>query len=89
MIYTLRFAKPFLKSLKSLDLATSRRIQQRLQQLAKDPFDPRLSGPVEMAEGERKSRVGDWRIFYEVNEAPRVIDILAVRPRQQAYKKKR
>ncbi len=87
MSYTLRFAKPFLKSLKSLDQVTIRRIQQRLQELTNHPFDPRISGSVEMEEGQRKSRVGDWRIFYEVHEASRTIGILAVRPRQMAYKK--
>jgi mRNA interferase RelE/StbE len=89
MSYTLHFAKPFLKNLKSLDQVTIKRIHQRLQELAQDPFDPRISGQIEMVHGERKSRVGDWRIFYEVNEANRILDILAVRPRQMAYKKKR
>ena len=89
MSYTLRFAKPFLKSLKSLDQVTIKRLHQRLQELAQDPFDPRISGQVEMEQGERKSRVGDWRIFYEVDEASRIIDVLAVRPRQQAYRKRR
>ena len=89
MSYTLRFAKPFLKSLKSLDQATIRRIHQRLPELAQDPFNPRISGQVEMGQGQRKSRVGDWRIFYEVHEASRTLDVLAVRPRQMAYQKKR
>ncbi len=89
MSYTLHFAKPFLKSLKSLDQVTIKRIHLRLQELAQDPFDPRISGQVEMEQGERKSRVGDWRIFYEVDESNRTIDVLAVRPRQQAYKKRR
>jgi mRNA-degrading endonuclease RelE of RelBE toxin-antitoxin system len=89
MNYTLRFAKPFLKSLKSLDQATLRRIHLRLQELAQNPFDPRLSGQVEMEQGEHKSRVGDWRIFFEVDEGNRTINVLAVRPRQQAYKKRR
>jgi mRNA-degrading endonuclease RelE of RelBE toxin-antitoxin system len=89
MSYTLRFAKPFLKTIKSLDQATIWRIHQRLQELAEDPCNPRISGQVEMQQGERRSRVGDWRIFYELNEANHIIDILAVRPRQRAYKKKR
>ena len=89
MTYTLRFAKPFLKSLKSLDQAVIRRIHHRLQELTQNPFDPRISGQVEMEHGEQKSRVGDWRIFFEVDEANRIIDVLAVRPRQRAYKKKR
>jgi mRNA-degrading endonuclease RelE of RelBE toxin-antitoxin system len=89
MSYTLRLAKPFLKSLKSLDQATIRRIHQRLQELAQNPFDPRISGQVEMEQGEHKSRVGDWRIFFEVDGENRIIDVLAVRPRQKAYKKRR
>ena len=63
MSYTLHLGKPFLKSLKSLDQVTLRRLHQRLQELAQDPFDHRVSGQVEMGQGERKSRVGDWRIF--------------------------
>lgn len=89
MSYTLKLGKPFLKSLKSLDQVTFRRIHRRLQELARDPFNPRISGPLEMGEGERKSRVGHWRIFYEVNEANQTIDVLALRPRQKAYKKPR
>ena len=53
MSYTLRFAKPFLKTLKSLDQAIIRRIHQRLQELAQDPCDLRLSGQVEMQQGGR------------------------------------
>jgi mRNA-degrading endonuclease RelE of RelBE toxin-antitoxin system len=52
MSYTLRFAKPFLKSPKSLDQAIIRRIHHRLQELAQNPSDPRISGPVEMEQGE-------------------------------------
>ena len=89
MTYSLRFAKPFLKTLKSLDQVTIRRIHQRLPELANNPFDPRISGPVEMEQGQRKSRVGGWRLFYEVDEAIHILDILAVRPRQMAYKKRR
>jgi mRNA-degrading endonuclease RelE of RelBE toxin-antitoxin system len=89
MSYTLRFAKPFSKTLKSLDQATIKRIHQRLLELAENPFNPRISGQVEMEHGEHKSRVGNWRIFYEIDEGNRIIDVLAVRPRQQAYKKKR
>ena len=89
MTYAIRFAKPFLKSLKSLDQATIRRIQQRLTELTNNPFNPRIPGPVEMEQGQRKSRVGGWRLFYEVHEASRILDILAVRPRQMAYKKRR
>ncbi len=44
MSYTLRLAKPFLKNLKSLDQATIRRIQQRLQELTQNPLIPESPG---------------------------------------------
>jgi len=86
MSYALRLSKPFLKSLKSLDQSTVRRIHHRLKELSQNPFDPRISGVVEMGAGERKSRVGGWRLFFEVDEANRCIEVLAVRPRGRAYK---
>jgi mRNA interferase RelE/StbE len=57
-----------------------------LTELAEDPFDPRISSQVEMGAGERKSRVGDWRIFFEVDEPTEVVKILAIKPRGKAYK---
>jgi mRNA-degrading endonuclease RelE of RelBE toxin-antitoxin system len=72
-----------------LDQAIIKRIHHRLQELGQNPFDPRISGPVEMEQGVQKSREGDWRIFFEVDEANRIIDVLAVRPRQRAYNRNR
>jgi len=34
-----------------------------------------------------KSRVGNWRVFYEVDDAEQVIAILAIKPRGRAYRK--
>jgi mRNA-degrading endonuclease RelE of RelBE toxin-antitoxin system len=39
-----------------------------------------------MGEGERKSRVSNWRIFFEVDELNGKIIILSVRHREVAYK---
>jgi len=46
-----------------------------------------VSKPVTTFEGLRVSRVGDWRIFYIVNEAERKIFITAVYHRGEAYRK--
>ena len=40
-----------------------------------------------MEKGERKSRVGDYRVFYEVAETTKTVYVIAVRPRGKAYKR--
>jgi mRNA-degrading endonuclease RelE of RelBE toxin-antitoxin system len=74
------------KDLDGLDRIIERQVRDRLKQLAKDPYSPQLSQPVRMGEGERKSRVRNWRIFFEVDEVNRKIIILSVRHRKVAYK---
>jgi len=88
MSYTLHIDKSAAKTIKGLDRTTVNRIYRRLKELSQDPLDSRISDPVEMSEeGERKSRVGNWRIFYEIDDATRTVSITAVRPRGRAYRK--
>ncbi|MBM4275749.1 MAG: type II toxin-antitoxin system RelE/ParE family toxin [Deltaproteobacteria bacterium] len=88
MSYFLHIDKSAAKTIKSLDRTTINRILRRLKELLQDPLDPRLSDPVEMSEeGERKSRVGNWRIFYEIDDDARTVNVTAVRPRGRAYRK--
>jgi mRNA-degrading endonuclease RelE of RelBE toxin-antitoxin system len=86
MSYTLRIDKQAAKTLKSLDRPTSRRLLARLEQLSQNPFDQRLSIPLEMEPAVRRSRVGNWRIFFEVYETEKVIAVVAIRPRSRAYR---
>jgi mRNA-degrading endonuclease RelE of RelBE toxin-antitoxin system len=88
MSYTLHIDKNAAKTIKGLDRTTINRIYKRPKELAKDPMDLRISDPVEMSqEAERKSRVGNWRIFYEIDDDNHTININAVRPRGRAYRK--
>jgi len=86
MSYALRIDKQAAKTLKSLDQPTIRRLLARLQKLSEDPFDQRISSPLEMEPSVRKSRVGNWRIFFEVSDAARTIAIVAIKPRSRAYR---
>lgn len=74
------------KTLKKLDRTLSGRIVKRLEELARNPFDPRLSKQMETDPDSRYTRVGDWRIIYQVEEATRTVNITAIRPRSRAYK---
>ena len=87
MNYALRIDKQAAKTLKSLDQPTSRRLLARFEKLSENPFDQRLSSPLEMDPSVRKSRVGNWRIFFEVDDAHHVIAIVAIKPRSRAYRK--
>ena len=87
MKYALRIEKQAAKTLKSLDQPSIKRLLARLTELTKNPFDQRLSSPLEMEPSVRKSRVGNWRIFFEVDDAHHVIAIVAIKPRSRAYRK--
>ncbi|MBM4301996.1 MAG: hypothetical protein FJ121_10830 [Deltaproteobacteria bacterium] len=75
------------KQAQPLDRKTLKRLQKRMEELARDPFDPRLSKPVTMSLGRRTSRVGDWRIIYYLDELRRTLVIAAICPRDKAYDK--
>ena len=87
MNYALRIDKQVAETLKSLDQPTIKRVLARLTELTHNPFDHRISSPLEMEPSVRKSRVGNWRLFFEVNDADRVIAIVAIKPRSRAYRK--
>jgi mRNA interferase RelE/StbE len=74
------------KTLKKLDRTLSGRIVKRLEELAQDPFNPRTSRQKETDPESRYSRVGDWRIIFQVDQAQQIINITAIRPRSSAYK---
>jgi mRNA interferase RelE/StbE len=87
MSYKTHTERKAVKEIKALDKTTVKRIRDRINELAINPYDTRISGNVRMGEGERKSRVGDWRIIFEVDEASHTVKVTAVRPRRRAYPK--
>ena len=86
MNYRANVAHEAEKVLDRLDRPTERRIRHRIAQLAGDPFDPRLSAPLTERAGMRKSRVGGWRILFMVDREAKLIDVVTVDTRGQAYK---
>ncbi len=85
MSYDLSIGHQAKKDLKNLDTSTSNRIEVRLLQLSKNPFDPRISKIIKMSPGRRTSRVGDWRIIYQVNESENLVEVISIRARREAY----
>lgn len=87
MNYLVELTNEAEKEMTRIDRVLERRIRARLRELSADPYSPRISKPLKMAAGERSARVGNWRVLYEVHDDEKVIKIMAIRPRQEAYKK--
>ena len=87
MSYGLELSHQAKKTLKLLDKATIKRIENRFLELSLDPHDPRHSEALEMGEGERKTRVGNWRIIYVIHETDKTIYVFSVQPRGKAYRR--
>lgn len=87
MKYAVSLSREAVKELSRLDKTLEQRLQKRFDELAGNPFDPRLSHEVKMVPEQRYSRVGDRRIFFEIHESTRTLAIIAIRPRGRAYQK--
>jgi mRNA-degrading endonuclease RelE of RelBE toxin-antitoxin system len=85
--HTVIISQEATKAIDRLDRTTERRIQARLDELSLTPYSDRISKPVIMVQGLRVSRVGDWRLFFLVDDTDRNIFITAVYHRKEAYKK--
>ncbi|HLV96918.1 MAG TPA: type II toxin-antitoxin system RelE/ParE family toxin [Candidatus Acidoferrales bacterium] len=87
MRYEIRLSHRAERDLDRLDKPTQKRIVRRLEQLAENPYDPRLSAPLSGAGNLRKSRVGAWRIIYQVSEEPKIVFVVMIERRGQVYKR--
>ena len=74
---------PF-KYLKSLDKPTQQRIAEKLNEIAKEPYNPRLSYPLTSSD-KRSTRVGKYRILFQVDAA--MLLVADIGPRRQVYRK--
>ncbi len=83
--YAVVFARSARKELQNLDPQVSRRIIKQIETLV---TDPRPSGVVKL-EGAAdlwRIRVGQWRVVYRISDRDRLVDIIAVRHRSDAYR---
>ena len=86
MSYFLSLSKEATKELDRVDRTTEQRIRNRLTQVALAPYSTRLSRELIMGQGERYSRVGDWRIVFKIDEGQKVIAISTIQHRSRVYK---
>ncbi|PZP04586.1 MAG: type II toxin-antitoxin system mRNA interferase toxin, RelE/StbE family [Sphingomonas hengshuiensis] len=83
--YAIVFARSARKELQALDHSAAARIFKRIEALA---LELRPSG-VKKLEGSLdlwRIRIGDWRVVYRVSDRERLVDVIAVRHRRDAYR---
>jgi len=74
------------KTIRRADAKLRARLENRIRDLADDPYDSRLSSPLTGRAGVRKSRVGGWRILFTVDQQRRLLQVAAVDTRGQVYR---
>ena len=83
--YAVVVARSARKELERLDHSLSSRILRRIERLAQTPR-PDGCRKIQGAANLWRIRVGDYRVLYAVDDAQRVVDVIAVRNRSDAYR---
>ena len=83
--YSIVFARSARKELQNLDPQVARRILKQIEALV---ANPRPSGVVKLegASDLWRIRVGEWRVVYRISDRDRLVDVVAVRHRRDAYR---
>ncbi len=86
-MYKLTFKRQAIKALRKMSAREALHIRRELDELAESP-DRRDSDvrPLRGRSGFRL-RVGEMRIIFERDDDARIIDVLRIAPRGQAYKR--
>lgn len=86
MKYRLLLKREAAKYLASLDQPTRSRIKKALEGLTNNPPEGDIA-PMKGMEGWFRLRVGTYRLVFQVNEEERCINVAAIGPRGDIYKK--
>ena len=84
-MYQVSYTPSAVKYLRKLDRSTQRRLLNAIEELTKDPTPPR-SIHLKGGQGERRIRVGDYRVIYEVNNGELIILVLKIGHRRDVYR---
>ncbi len=86
MPYTIAFTKQAVRVIQKMPRDTARMVNQKLEQIAEDPFasHPNVT-KLQNREGYRL-RVGDWRVIYMIQREQIVILVLKIGLRGEVYR---
>ena len=82
--YEVTFARSARRELERLALPLAARIISRIEELAQEPR-PRRARKLHGKQNLWRVRIGDYRIVYSVDDRQRVVDVVRIRHRREAY----
>lgn len=83
--YSITFARTARKELEALDAAIVNRIFPKIESLSSNPR-PRHCIKLRGAGNLWRLRIGVYRVIYAIDDDKKLIDIIAVRHRRDAYR---
>lgn len=83
--YALRFTRAARRELEALDMVMVQRLFPAIESLTREPR-PRGCRKVRGADNLWRIRIGDYRVLYTIDDHARMVDILAIRHRSDAYR---
>ncbi len=88
MTYNLLIEERAVKELKSLPDDIRNRIKDKIKDILREDPLPGGKGDIKKITGTEywRLRVGDYRVFYDVNRGEKKVYILSVKHRSDAYK---
>jgi len=83
--YSITFARSARKELEYLDTTIVEKVFPKIESLANQPR-PRGCRKLKGGNNLWRIRIGDYRVIYSIEDRGRVVDIVAVRHRREAYR---
>jgi len=83
--YSIVFTRSARKEIESLDTSVVNRVFSKIENLEENPR-PKGCRKIQSQENLWRIRIGEYRVIYAVDDKRRVIDIIAIRHRRDAYK---
>ena len=83
--YSITFARSARRELERLEHSVAHRILARIEELAAEPR-PVGCRKLQGGSGLWRLRIGDYRVVYSVVDGQKLVDVVAVRHRREAYR---
>ncbi len=84
-MYEILLAQAAEKDLRKLPSEIFKRIVPKIKELSKNP-KPQWSRQITGSRNDRRIRVGDYRIIYEIDARAKVIRVMRIRHRKNVYR---
>jgi mRNA interferase RelE/StbE len=83
--YAIVFARSARKELENLEMRLALRVLARIEKLSKIPRPPGVR-KLRGAENLWRLRIADYRVVYTIDDNRRIVDVITVRHRSDAYR---